>query len=256
MAESTYEVGVLIQGYPGKSAHHGGLGWSAITLLRGGGRVALVDTGSFGVRPILRRKLKAHGVEPGDVTDVLLTHAHYDHAVNYILFPEANVWIGESELEWAAGEEPSFGPVPELYVRDLLPSARTRRVGPDAEVLPSIRAVAAPGHTPGSLAFHLTATGGPVLFTGDAAKNRAELLSRRADMSLDQTGQRGVLRRHLGAVASPARDTSRPWPRCANDPRRRRHAEVRRHPACGHPGRARSHPRHHADFDLSGTEAR
>jgi hypothetical protein len=37
-------------GFPGKSVCHGGLGWSSIVLLRGHGRVALIDAGSFGMR--------------------------------------------------------------------------------------------------------------------------------------------------------------------------------------------------------------
>jgi N-acyl homoserine lactone hydrolase len=40
-----------------------------------------------------------------------------------------------------------------------------------------LRAVASPGHTPGHLIYYLTASEVPVIFTGDAAKNRAELLS-------------------------------------------------------------------------------
>ena len=42
-----YKLDVLIQGYPGKSLCHGGLGWSTIALLRGGGRSILVDVGAF-----------------------------------------------------------------------------------------------------------------------------------------------------------------------------------------------------------------
>ena len=30
-----YKLDVLVQGYPGKSVCHGGLGWSTIALLRG-----------------------------------------------------------------------------------------------------------------------------------------------------------------------------------------------------------------------------
>ncbi len=63
-------------------------------LLRGHGRVALVDTGLghkadarfrelYAVddaHSTLERSLAAIGVDPGDVTDVLLTHLHFDHA--------------------------------------------------------------------------------------------------------------------------------------------------------------------------------
>ena len=40
-----YEIDVLIQGFPGRMVCHGGLGWSTVALVRGEGRVALVDVG-------------------------------------------------------------------------------------------------------------------------------------------------------------------------------------------------------------------
>jgi len=40
-----YQVDVLVQGYPGRSVCHGALGWSTVTLLRGGGRTILMDAG-------------------------------------------------------------------------------------------------------------------------------------------------------------------------------------------------------------------
>lgn len=178
-----YQVDVLIQGFPGRAICHGGLGWSTVTLLRGNGRTILVDVGAFGVRRHLQHQLEAHGVKAADITDVVLTHAHYDHAVNYILFPRAKVWIGADELRWAAAQPPGFNPLPELYVRALDTGEHVHRVQADTEFLPGLRAIAAPGHTPGHLLFYLSANDIPVLFTGDAAKNRAELLSGRVDAS-------------------------------------------------------------------------
>ena len=37
MKPEDYQLDILVQGYPGKSVCHGGLGWSTIVLLRGGG---------------------------------------------------------------------------------------------------------------------------------------------------------------------------------------------------------------------------
>lgn len=108
---------VLIQGFPGKAVCHGGLGWSTVSLLRGAGRVILLDVGAFGVR------------------------------------------------------------------RELNVSPRVRRIAGDEEFLPGLQAIRTPGHTPGHLIFLLTANDVPVLFTGDAAKNRAELLSGAVDAS-------------------------------------------------------------------------
>ncbi len=151
-----YQVDVLIQGFPGRAVCHGGLGWSTVTLLRAPGRTILVDVGAFGVRKELAKQLRARSVEPAGVTDVVLTHAHYDHSVNFTLFPNATVWIGAEELAWAARQPPGFNPLPELYVRELAASSRVRRIGYGDEFLPGLKALASPGHTPGHLLFYLT----------------------------------------------------------------------------------------------------
>ena len=190
-----YRLDVLVQGYPGKSVCHGGLGWSTIALLRGGGRTALVDVGAFGVRPELGRQLDARGVRAADVTDVLLTHAHWDHSVNHTLFPNAAVWIGRAEMDWARAHPVGFNPLPELYVQALDRDPRARLLEDGEEFLDGFRAVAAPGHTPGCLLYLMTANEVPVLFTGDAAKNRAELLSMAVDMTLDAAASEASLRR-------------------------------------------------------------
>ena len=210
-----YSVDVLVQGFPGKAVCHGGLGWSTVTLLRGQGRVILVDVGAFGIRRELRKQLDDHGVSPDAVTDVFLTHAHYDHAVNFTLFPNATVWIGERELAWAAAQPPGFNPLPELYVAELMRSARVRRVKAGEEVFPGIEALEAPGHTPGHLLLYLKANATPVLFTGDAAKNRAELLSREVDATGDAQASRDsidaiweIWKRVPGTVLIPGHDLS------------------------------------------------
>ncbi|MBW8270732.1 MBL fold metallo-hydrolase [Caldovatus aquaticus] len=188
-----YRIDVLVQGYPGKSVCHGGLGWSTIALLRSATRTVLVDVGAFSIRPELKRQLDARGVRAEDVTDILLTHAHWDHSVNYTLFPNATVWIGRTEMDWATKVPVGFNPLPELYVADLARSPRLRLLEHGREFLDGFTAHEAPGHTPGCLLFYLTANEVPVLFTGDAAKNRAELLSRAVDMTMDRQASEASL---------------------------------------------------------------
>jgi N-acyl homoserine lactone hydrolase len=210
-----YKLDVLVQGYPGKGVCHGGLGWSTIALLRGEGRVILIDVGAFGIRKVLEKQLATRGVSAEAVTDVVLTHAHYDHSVNYTLFPSATVWIGRTELEWARDVPPGFNPLPELYVQDMARSARVRLIEDGSRFLPGLTAIAAPGHTPGCLLFRLDAADPPILFAGDAAKNRAELLSRRADMTMDSDASRASLetvwrlwRETPGMIVVPGHDLS------------------------------------------------
>ena len=184
-AERGYDIDVLVHGYPGKSVCHGSLGWSSIVLLRGQGRVALIDVGAFGIRRTLIDRLADRGLAPADVTDVLLTHSHYDHSINWTLFSHARIVIGGAEIDWSVEVPWGETPVPELYVKELRQWPTLVRAGDGDQVLPGISAHLTPGHTPGHLVYLLKGEARDLLFTGDAAKNRAELLTRGADMSLD-----------------------------------------------------------------------
>jgi glyoxylase-like metal-dependent hydrolase (beta-lactamase superfamily II) len=187
-------VELLVTGYPGKSTCHGGLGWSTIALVRHAGRVVLIDVGSFTHRAMLRSGLAQRGLSPADVTDVLLTHAHHDHSVNWMLFPNAAVRIGRIELAWAATHPPEQ-PLPELYVDAFAGDPRVRLIEDGETVVPGITALLVHGHTPGSLCYVFDAGEGDVIFTGDAAKNRAELRSGRVDLTLDANASEAALRR-------------------------------------------------------------
>jgi N-acyl homoserine lactone hydrolase len=193
MKFGSYNLDILVQGYPGKSVCHGSLGWSTNVLLRGEGRVAIVDVGSFGQRKLIQQQLKAHGLAPADVTDVILTHSHHDHSVNWVMFPKARIHIGAGEIDWAVDEPWGTTPVPELYVRELAGSPQLVRIEPNAEVLPGIVARHAPGHTPGHLIFVIAGADRDIILTGDAAKNRAELLTREADMTYDPAVTRATI---------------------------------------------------------------
>ncbi len=185
MEHGGYTVDILVQGYPGKTVCHGLLGWSTIVLLRGHGRVALVDVGSFGIRRALIAHLANHELTPGAVTDVLLTHAHWDHSVNWTMFSQATVAIGHEELDWAVRQPWGVTSVPELYVRELDTWPTLRRLQDGDEALPGIATYVAPGHTPGCMIYVLRGRDHDIIFTGDAAKNRAELLSGTTDMTID-----------------------------------------------------------------------
>jgi N-acyl homoserine lactone hydrolase len=208
-----YTVDILVQGYPGKSVCHGSLGWSTIALLRGHGRVALIDVGSFGVRGTLIAKLADHGLSPESVTDVILTHSHYDHAINWTLFAHAQIHMGGEEMDWSLKAPWGRTPVPELYMATLADWPSFKRLSAGDAPIPNLTAHAAPGHTPGHLIFILDGVAFDIVFTGDAAKNRAELLSMAADMSLDKGESHATFERiwaawraKLGSVLVPGHD--------------------------------------------------
>lgn len=218
------DLDLVICGFPGKSACHGGLGWSTVAMLRHGGRIALVDAGNFGMRKLLIEQLEQRGLKPSEVTDLLLTHSHYDHSVNWTLFRGARIVVGAVEMDWALTVPWGETPVPELYIRALSDWPTCERVEDGAEVFPGMTAHLAPGHTPGCLIFHWRTPARDIIFTGDAAKNRAELISRDTDMTYDAAISRATIgmiwnkwRERSGTVVVPGHDL--PMVLDGNEPR-------------------------------------
>lgn len=208
-----WDIDILVQGFPGKSVCHGGLGWSTIALLRGKGRVALIDAGSFSQRSLILQGLARHGLKPADVTDLLLTHSHWDHSINWTLVRHARIALGRTEMDWALKQPWGETPVPELYVERLNAWPTLVQVADGDEVMPGITAHIAPGHTPGCLVFVLHGAEKDVIFTGDAAKNRAELVSRTTDMTYDPGISRasietiwGLWSKKPGSIVVPGHD--------------------------------------------------
>ncbi len=208
-----WEIDIVVQGFPGKAVCHGGMGWSTVVLMRGHGRVVLVDAGNFGMRKMLIERLHSRGLKPQDVTDLLLTHSHYDHSVNWTLVRHARIVIGKVELEWSLTVPWGETPVPELYVAALDTWETVARVGDGEAALPGITAHIAPGHTPGCLVYVLHGKDRDVIFTGDAAKNRAEMISRDTDMTYDRKVSRASIemiwdlwRKKPGSILVPGHD--------------------------------------------------
>jgi glyoxylase-like metal-dependent hydrolase (beta-lactamase superfamily II) len=86
-----------------------------IWVLKGSdGRIAIVDSGfhrdryfsQFDVKDYIKpsEALAPLGIKPDDVTDLLLTHMHWDHAGGVDLFPKARVWVQKDEYDYYAGE--------------------------------------------------------------------------------------------------------------------------------------------------------
>ena len=44
------------------------------------------------------------GLKPEDITDVVISHMHWDHADGLDLFPKAKIWVQKEELEYYAGQ--------------------------------------------------------------------------------------------------------------------------------------------------------
>jgi len=165
-------IDTLLHGFPGVS-DHGALGLSNAVLVREGERVLLFDTGAHGARPVLLKALEEIGVAPFQVTDVFLSHLHYDHIQNVSLFENARIWVGEAE--WRRQDLKQDVWVPMEIVQAIGSCGRLCLMQDGQEVLSGMTALHTPGHTLGHMSLGLKMQEGTLLLAGDAIKNRREL---------------------------------------------------------------------------------
>src|SRR5262245_47545247 len=136
-----------------------------VWLLRGGGRTVLFDSGfhrekwmkQFQVTDYLRpdEAVRGAGVAPEDVTDVVISHAHWDHMGGIDLFPRATVWIQKEEFAYytgaawqPGGRHGGIDPDDIAALVRLNTEGRLRLVdGDDVEILPGLRVYTGARHT-------------------------------------------------------------------------------------------------------------
>jgi glyoxylase-like metal-dependent hydrolase (beta-lactamase superfamily II) len=142
--------------------------------------VALFDAGWADSAPLIEAALRALGRRPDDVSHLVLSHFHEDHAgaaAEIAGWPHVAVVAGALEADTVRGRE--AGALPSLTPGERAiheqptqpPRARASRVDlevSDGDVLPiagQARVIHTPGHTPGSTSF--VVEGSPVLLSGD-----------------------------------------------------------------------------------------
>ena len=155
-----------------------------VTLLRQGDRVVLFDVGSgpdfVPTAGKLAEALAAVDLAPEDVTDVVFTHAHPDHLWGLLddfdepLFANAALHMGQAEFDYWTDPATmdSIGEDRQSFAAGAM--RRLTAVGDQiarfddgAEVLPAIRAVMTPGHTPGHMSFAVGTPENGLFVTGD-----------------------------------------------------------------------------------------
>lgn len=132
------EVQVLFSGYVGRGVA------STVTLVRDGDALVIVDPGMVPGPGSILGPLAALNVGVADVTDVVFSHHHPDHTLSAALFPAARF-----HDHWA------------IYQGDVW----TSREAEGAEVSPSVRLIATPGHTPQDITTLAGTTDGVVALT-------------------------------------------------------------------------------------------
>ena len=159
-------------------------------------RTVLVDTG-FGQeaadkrgRTILRpveEGIRALGVNPERVQDVVITHMHYDHAGNVPLFANAKFHLQDKEMDFATGRCMCHDMMRHGYevndVVDMVRCVYDQRVqfhdGP-AEIAPGIELHHIGGHTRGLQSVRVRTQRGWVVLASDASHFYAHMEQDRA----------------------------------------------------------------------------
>lgn len=151
-------------------------------VIRSGAQVVLVDTGlgqdGGSSAGHLLTRLAAEGIAPGDVSLVIVSHAHADHlggtldASGRPAFPRARYVISRSEWDFWQSEA-ALAQVPEGAVtttREIFSHLRPclEWIDPPVELLPGIEAIPLPGHTPGQIGVRLVSGDQRLIYTADA----------------------------------------------------------------------------------------
>jgi glyoxylase-like metal-dependent hydrolase (beta-lactamase superfamily II) len=157
-----------------------------VWLLRSQERTVLVDTGFNAMAAVERKRnllrcpidaLRVLGVDPLDITDVILTHLHYDHAGNLGKLPNARFHLQDEELGYATGRCMCYGPLRHAYsVGDIVELVRNvyldRVLFHDGDVrplFPGIELMLIGGHTRGLQSVRVFTERGWVVLASDAA---------------------------------------------------------------------------------------
>jgi glyoxylase-like metal-dependent hydrolase (beta-lactamase superfamily II) len=144
----------------------------------------LVDSGGTSGIPFTLEKVRAAGLDPGDIRYLLLSHSHGDHANAAYLWRARGAEVvapasAAFATAWAVTQWSGYGvPVPIPIDRPL----PLRRAGDEAEITlcgVRVKAVFVPGHSIDSVVYSMDLNGRRVIFSGDIAFD-----DRRAGMPL------------------------------------------------------------------------
>ena len=135
-------------------------------------RMVLIDTGLDETdRRQIQETMKIWGLEKRRISDVFLTHAHFDHAGNAFWFEKAgaHVWAGEADAD--SIEKGDVHTIFFAYGKPFPTCQKVRRLKDGEKILLNdsckLNCFYTPGHTKGSMCYEFVGKGKKILFTGD-----------------------------------------------------------------------------------------
>ena len=190
-------------------------------VIQGRGKTILVDTGfrdaalaqRWGIRNFVppTQRLAQLGISPDDVSDVIVTHAHWDHMGDLPPYTKARIWIQKSEYEHAVSVVTQQDPDGRgmrwqdiEILRRAEQEGRLRLVDGQETLMPGIRMILGKSHTPGSQFVEVETIDGTVVVAGDVTylyrNNQWHML---VGSAVDHDGNLTTIREMHRRAASP-----------------------------------------------------
>jgi len=170
-----------------------------VLVIKKGKDIILFDTGcgaNFGPQSgRLPDNLRAAGIDPAEVTAILLTHAHPDHVGGMLdkeghpVFPHAAVYVAALEYDFWTSGKPDFSKSRytdhtatafwvALATKGFAAYRDRLHIFHDGDrLMEGIRARVVPGHTPGHTLFTISSGEETIVHMGDTAHDHVVLLS-------------------------------------------------------------------------------
>lgn len=139
----------------------------------------LIDAGLDAAGTAILGELRAQGVQPAQVTAVLVTHGHPDHYAAAHRFEKAAIVVGSGDVAMLRGDTTHYSPFGRIMgaVLPLPPAPHSVSAVRGGEELTfdetRFKVIATPGHSPGSVMYLY----GHVLFTGDSLMRKKDGLT-------------------------------------------------------------------------------